>query len=118
MMLVTYRIVSAHVIFIPQDEYAIMYYCISKCELYWCQPINIHVLFLSKPDEYAGLRYEPKMTDLMNKIAVKLPKKWQDIGRGLGLEEYELKQIHEEHGWQQSTNVFFSSMFEKWHLGE
>ena len=77
-----------------------------------------HVLFLSKPHEYTGLCYEPKMTDLMNEIAVKLPDKWQDIGRGLGLEEYELKQIQVQHGWQQSTNVFFSSVFEKWHSGE
>ena len=36
--------------------------------------------------------YKPKITDLMNEIAVKLPDMWQDIGRGLGLEEYELKQ--------------------------
>ena len=84
--------------------------------MYWCQ--HIHVLFLLKPDEYAGLCYEPKMTDLMNEIAVKLPDKWQDIGRGLGLKEYELKQIHEEHGWQQSTNAFFSSVFNKWYKGE
>ena len=54
----------------------------------------------------------------MNEIAVKLPDKWQDIGRGLGLEEYELKQIQAEHGWQQSTNQFFSCVFEKWHLGK
>ena len=82
---------------------------------YYTHPINF---LLSKPDEYAGLRYEPKMTDLLNEIAVKLPDKWQDIGRGLGLEEYELKQIQAEHGWQQSINVFFSSVFEKWHSGE
>ena len=49
---------------------------------------------ISQPDEYTGLYYEPKMTDLMNEIAVKLPDKWQDIGRGLGLEEYELKQMN------------------------
>ena len=61
--------------------------------------------------EYAGLRYEPKIADLMNEIAVKLPDKWQDIGRGLGLEEYELKQIRAELGWQQSTNVFFHVCF-------
>jgi len=72
----------------------------------------------SQPDEYTGLHYEPKITDLMNEIAVKLPDKWQDIGRGLGLEEYELKQIHEEHGWQQSINVFFSCVFYKWRVGE
>ena len=54
----------------------------------------------------------------MNEIAVKLPDKWQDIGRGLGLEEYQLTQIRAEHGWQQSTNAFFSSVFEKWHSGE
>ena len=77
-----------------------------------------HVLFLSKPDEYAGLRYEPNITDLMNQIAVKLPDKWRDIGRGLGLEEYELKQIEVKHGWEKSTNAFFSSVFNKWHLGE
>ena len=58
------------------------------------------------------------MTDLMNEIAVKLPDKWQDIGRGLGLEEYELKQIQIQHGSQQSTNAFFSYVFEKWHSGE
>ena len=65
----------------------------------------------SQPDEYTGLRYEPKITDLMNEIAVKLPDKWQDIGRGLELEEYELKQIQAEHGWQQSINVFFHVCF-------
>ena len=54
----------------------------------------------------------------MNEIAVKLPDKWQDIGRGLGLEEYELKQIQAEQGWKQSTNQFFSCVFEKWHLGK
>ena len=54
----------------------------------------------------------------MNEIAVKLPDKWQDIGRGLGLEEYELKQIQAELGWQQSTNVFFSCVFYKWRVGE
>ena len=73
---------------------------------------------LSSPEEYTGLCYEPKITDLMNEIAVKLPDKWQDIGRELGLEEYELRQIHEEHSFQQSTNQFFSSVFEKWHSGE
>ena len=84
-----------------------------------CQVLYTIILFLlSKPDEYAGLCYEPKMANLMNEIAVKLPDKWQDIGRGLGLEEYELRQIREEHSLQQSTNAFFSSVFEKWHSGE
>ena len=77
-----------------------------------------HLSYSCYPDEYAGLCYEPNFTDLMNEIAVKLPDKWQDIGRGLGLEEYELKQIQAEHGWQQSTNQFFSCVFEKWHLGK
>ena len=58
------------------------------------------------------------MAQLMNEIAVKLPDKWQDIGRELGLEEYKLRQINEEHSFQQSTNQFFSSVFEKWHSGE
>ena len=68
----------------------------------------------SQPDEYTGLHYEPKITDLMNEIAVKLPDKWQDIGRGLGLEECELKQIQAEHDWEKS----FSSVFNKWYNGE
>ena len=88
---------------------------VSKCELYWCQLIIIHVLFLSKPEEYAGLCYEPKMIDLMNEIAVKLPDKWQEIGRGLGLEEYELKKIKLE---EQNINSIFSSVFTKWYNGE
>ena len=80
-----------------------------------------HVLILYsllQTGEYTGLHCEPKMADLMNEIAVKLPHKWQDIGRGLGVEEYELKQIQIQYGWQQSTNIFFSSVFEKWHSGE
>ena len=48
---------------------------------------------ISETDGYAGLCYEPKMADLVNEIAVKLPGNWQDIGSRLGLEEYELKQI-------------------------
>ena len=58
------------------------------------------------------------MKDLLNEIAVKLPDKWCEIGRGLGLKEYELKQIQAEHGWQQSTNSLFSAMFDKWYSGE
>ena len=73
---------------------------------------------LLQTDKYAGLCYEPKMTDLMNEIALKLPDKWQDIGWGLGLEEHELRQINEEHSLQQSTNHCFSTVFEKWHSGE
>ena len=68
-----------------------------------------------KPDEYAGLRYEPKLIDLMNEIAVKFPDKWQDIGRGLGLEEHELKQIEVQ---DQTINNRFSSVFTKWRNGE
>ena len=69
----------------------------------------------SKPGDYAGLRYEPKITDLMNEIAVKLPDKWQDIGRGLGLEEYELNQIKLQ---EQTINDIFSSVFTQWYNGE
>ena len=70
---------------------------------------------MPQPDEYAGLRYEPKLIDLMNEIAVKLPDKWQDIGRGLGLEEHELKQIKVQ---DQAINNRFSSVFTKWRNGE
>jgi len=66
-------------------------------------------------DEYAGLRYEPQMKDLMNDIATKLPDKWQDIGRGLGLAECELKQIRQDNG---TTSDSFSAVFNKWNSGE
>ena len=55
------------------------------------------------------------MADHMNEIAVKFPDKWKDIGRGLGLEEHELTQIRVQ---EQSTNDFFSAMFNKWRNGE
>ena len=55
------------------------------------------------------------MADLMNEIAVKLPDKWKDIGRGLGLEEHELTQIKVQ---EQSTNDLFSAVFNKWYTGE
>ena len=32
------------------------------------------------------LHYAPDLVDLMNEIAVKFARKWQDIGQGLGLE--------------------------------
>ena len=51
----------------------------------------------------------------MNDIAMKLPDKWQDIGRGLGLTEYELKQIRQENG---TTSDSFSAVFNKWNSGE
>ena len=54
----------------------------------------------------------------MNEIAVKLPDKWCEIGRGLGLKEYELKQVQAEHEWQHSTNSLFSAMFDKWYNGK
>jgi len=57
------------------------------------------------------------MKDLINEIAVKLPDKWCEIGRGLALKENELKQIQAEHGGQQSTNSLFSAMFDKWYHG-
>lgn len=77
-----------------------------------------HLLSQPVADDYAGLNYAPDVKDLMNEIAVKLPDKWEDIGRGLGLEQYELKQIHAQHGWQQSTNHFFSAVFDKWYSSE
>ena len=77
--------------------------------------VIIHVLFLSKPDEYAGLRYEPKLVDLINEIAMKLPDKWKEIGRGLGLEEHELKKIKLE---EQTINDIFSTVFTQWYNGE
>ena len=54
---------------------------------------------LSHPDEFAGLSYAPEITDFINEIAVKLPDKWQDIGRELGLQEFELKQIATRRAW-------------------
>ena len=55
------------------------------------------------------------MDDLINEIAVKLPDKWQDIGRGLGLEVYELTKIKLE---GQNINDIFSSVFTQWYNGE
>ena len=67
-------------------------------------------------DDYAGLQYEPQMPDLMNEIAVELPDKWQDIGRGLGLSESELKAIREAHS--SHPNDLFSAVFNRWYSGE
>ena len=55
----------------------------------------------------------------MNEVAVKLPDKWREIGRGLGLAEYELTGIHAQRGWQQSTINLFAAMFDGWYnVGE
>ena len=52
-------------------------------------------LFLNLLD----LSYAPEITDFINEIAVKLPDKCQDIGWGLGLQEFELKQIATRRAW-------------------
>ena len=77
-----------------------------------CSPCN----YIS--DKYAGLRYAPDLVDLMNEIAVKFPRKWQNIGHGLGLEQHELDQILAQHGCEQDTNRFFSAVFDKWYRGK
>ena len=43
--------------------------------------------------------YAPEITDFMNEIAVKLPDKWQNIGWGLGLQEFELKHADTRRAW-------------------
>ena len=35
--------------------------------------------FVTDPDEYIGLRFEPKDTDLINEVAAEIPTLWREM---------------------------------------
>ena len=76
--------------------------------------IAIHACFL--PHKYIGpspgLHSEPKLSDLMNKVAAKIPSKWRDIGLQLGLNQGVLDGIATIS--PRDTNLCYSNMFTLW----
>ena len=57
--------------------------------------------FVTDPDEYTGLRYEPKYIDLINKVATEIPTLWREIGLELGLAHHRLDCIETEQNRKQ-----------------
>ena len=59
-----------------------------------------------------SLDNEPAVSDLMNEVAAKIPKKWRDVGLQLGLDQSELDGIAIESPGD--TNLCYSRVFTHW----
>ena len=55
---------------------------------------------------------EPKLQDLMNKVAAKIPSKWRDVGIQLGLDQNVLNAVAQVSPGD--TNHCFSNVFTLW----
>ena len=60
----------------------------------------------------AGLDSEPKLADLMNEVAAKIPSKWRDIGLQLGLDNGALDGIAVI--IPGDNNYCFANVFTRW----
>ena len=58
------------------------------------------------------LNSEPKLADLMNEVAAKIPSKWRDIGLQLGVDQDVLEGI--AHIGQGDTNLCYINVFTRW----
>ena len=65
------------------------------------QTINLLINFTTDPDEYIGLRYEPKDVDLLNEVAAEIPTLWREMGLELGLAHHHLDCIETEQNRKQ-----------------
>ena len=65
------------------------------------QTINLLINFTTGPDEYIGLRYEPKDVDLLNEVAAEIPTLWREMGLELGLSHHHLDCIETEQNRKQ-----------------
>ena len=59
----------------------------------------------------AGLNSEPKLRDLVNEVAAKIPGKWSDVGLELGLDQSVLDGIATSSG---DTNRYYRKVFTRW----
>ena len=55
----------------------------------------------TKLDDYTGLDYEPKNTDLLNEVAAEIPTLWRETGLELGLVDHHLDCIETEQNRRQ-----------------
>ena len=73
---------------------------IVSCLLYSCQT------------DLPKMESEPKLQDLMNKVAAKIPSKWRDVGIQLGLDQNVLNAVAQVSPGD--TNHCFSNVFTLW----
>ena len=60
----------------------------------------------------AGLDSQPKLSDLMNEVAAKIPSKWRDVGLQLGLDQGVLEGIASISPGD--TNLYYINVFTRW----
>ena len=66
-----------------------------------CEGDSTFIDFATHPDDYTGLRYEPKDIDLLNEVAAEIPTLWREIGLELGLSHRHLDCIETEQNKKQ-----------------
>ena len=60
------------------------------------------------------LNSEPKLNDLMNKVATAIPAKWEDVGYALGIEKGSMDRIKCETIRLSSTITSYREVFNYW----
>ena len=55
----------------------------------------------------------PKLADLMNFVAAKIPEQWREVGIGLGLDSADIKRIEADIPTHKSTPCYLA-VFYKW----
>ena len=74
-----------------------------QCNIVLITVYNVSLIlnFATYPDDYTGLRYEPKDTDLLNEVAAEIPTLWREMGLELGLAHHHLDCIETEQNKKQ-----------------
>ena len=62
---------------------------------------------------HQALKSTPKLVDLMNKVAAKIPTKWNSVGLELGLEAADLKRIAVE-VYTRDCTTCYTAVFDIW----
>ena len=76
-------------------------HCTYSTQLADCKSHPILINFTTDPDDYSGLRYEPKDVDLLNEVAAEIPTLWREMGLELGLSHHHLDCIETEQNRKQ-----------------
>ena len=94
----------------------------SPIQIWWfpLPHFKVIVLLLGVSLSYTGthstcvvsLDNEPEVSDLVNEVAAKIPKKWRDVGLQLGLDPSELDGIAIES--PSDTNYCYMKVFTRW----
>jgi len=83
--------------------------CMFICHVDFCTG---YIHFFIHAGFPTSLESEPKLSELMNEVAAKIPNKWRDVGLQLGVTHSELEAFASASS--PDTNSHFTSVFSAW----